>query len=293
MIGTAMRQRADELRAKRTPYVLATVVNAQKPTSVRPGDTGLISADGTIDGFVGGVCAEQSVRLQALRALETDEAVLLRILPGEDHAPAVGDAVTVHNPCLSGGALEIFLEPVNPNPLVFVVGDTPIAGALARIGAEIGLDVTTGTTDVDSDALAIVVAAHGRDELDALKRGVNAGLPYIGLVASPKRGTAVLDELRADGLDIDRIETPAGLDIGARTPDEIALSILARIVTVRRRPDHVPTEPVTAIDPICGMTVAATLSTPHVEREGEVYYFCCDGCRSTFAGDPAKHVAGR
>ena len=137
-----MRQRADELRAKRTPFVLATVVNAQKPTSVRPGDTGLICADGTIEGFVGGVCAEQSVRLQALRALETDEAVLLRILPGEDNAPAVGDAVTVHNPCLSGGALEIFLEPVNPNPLVFVVGDTPIAGALARIGAEIGLDVS-------------------------------------------------------------------------------------------------------------------------------------------------------
>jgi xanthine dehydrogenase accessory factor len=285
MIGAAMRQRADDLRASRTPFVVATVVNAQKPTSVRPGDSGLILGDGAIEGFVGGVCAEQSVRLQALRALETDEPVLLRILPGEGDAPAVGDAVTVHNPCLSGGAIEIFLEPVNPLPRVSVVGDTPIAGALARIGAELGLDVRTG--DLEGDELALVVAAHGRDETVALRRAIDAGTPYIGLVASPKRGAAVLDELRAAGVATDRIETPAGLDIGARTPEEIALSILARVVTVRRRPEPVP-EPATAIDPICGMTVAATLSTPHLEHDGELYYFCCDGCRTTFAADPTR-----
>jgi xanthine dehydrogenase accessory factor len=285
IIGAAMRQRAEELRASRTPFVVATVVNAQKPTSVRPGDSGLILSDGTIEGFVGGVCAEQSVRLQALRALETDEAILLRILPGEDDAPAVGDAVTVHNACLSGGAIEIFLEPVNPLPRVVVVGDTPIAGALARIGAELGLDVRA--SDLDGDELALVVAAHGREETVALRRAIDAGIPYIGLVASPKRGAAVLDELRAADVATDRIETPAGLDIGARTPEEIALSILARIVTVRRRPGPVP-EPVTALDPICGMTVAATLSTPHYEHEGELYYFCCDGCRTTFAADPSR-----
>src|SRR4051794_24539326 len=160
MIGVAMSRRVEELRSARTPFVVATVVNAQKPTSVRPGDVGLVTSDGTIEGFVGGVCAEQSVRLQALRALETDDAVLLRILPGEDGAPAVGDAVTVHNPCLSGGALEIFLEPVNPLPRVAVVGDTPIAQALMRLAPELGIDV--GSEDPD---LGLVVAAHGRDEI--------------------------------------------------------------------------------------------------------------------------------
>jgi xanthine dehydrogenase accessory factor len=287
MMAAAMRRRADDLRAARTPFVMATVVNAQKPTSVRPGDTGLILGDGGIEGFVGGVCAEQSVRLQALRALETDEPVLLRILPGEDGAAAVGDAITVHNPCLSGGALEIFLEPVNPQPRVLVVGDTPIAGALVRLGAEIGLDVTADGTAVAGDELALVVAAHGRDELDALRRGVEASLPYIGLVASPKRGAAVLDELRDAGIATDGLETPAGLDIGARTPEEIALSILARVVAVRRRPEPVP-EPVTAIDPICGMTVSATIATPHLEHDGHLLYFCSDGCRASFAADPTR-----
>jgi xanthine dehydrogenase accessory factor len=285
MIGAAMRQRAEELRASRTPFVVATVVNAAKPTSVRPGDSGLIFADGAIEGFVGGVCAEQSVRLQALRSLETDEPILLRILPGEDDAPAVGDAVTVHNPCLSGGAIEIFLEPVNPLPRVVVVGGTPIAAALMRLGAELGLDARHA--DIDGDELAVVVGAHGRVVVVALETALHAGFPYVGLVASPKRGAAVLAELNDKGVATTTLDTPAGLDIGARTPEEIALSILARIVTVRRRPEPV-VEPAGAIDPICGMTVAATLSTPHYEHEGELYYFCCDGCRATFATDPSR-----
>jgi xanthine dehydrogenase accessory factor len=211
--------------------------------------------------------------------------VLLRVLPeGAGHSPVEG-AVEVENPCLSGGALEIFLEPVNPLPRVVVVGDTPIAGALNRLGAELGLDMQQD--EIAGDELALVVAAHGHDELEALGRALTAGLPYVGLVASPKRGAAVLAELRDAGIATDALDTPAGLDIGAHTPAEIALSILARVVAARRRPEPVP-QPVTAVDPICGMTVSATLSTPHLEHEGELFYFCCDGCRTTFATDPSR-----
>ena len=299
MIAARLSRRADELRAARTPFVVATVVRAQRPTSVHTGDAALVLGDGTIEGFVGGTCAEQSVRLHALRALETGEALLLRILPGDGEAPAAEGAVTVQNPCLSGGSLEIFLEPMLASPRVLVVGETPIASAVARMGAELDLDmVVVAGADVEpaTDDLALVVAAHGRDELSALRRGLEAGLPYVGLVASRVRGAAVVAELQAEGVAEERLadlETPAGLDIGARTPEEIALSILARIVAVRRGEQTLSVrvvapapaaahEPATAIDPVCGMAVAAVAQTPHVDHEGRRVYFCCDGCRSTW-----------
>ncbi len=205
--------------------------------------------------------------------------MLLRVLPfaeeGADTAEIVDGAVTVQNPCLSGGAIEVFLEPVVAAPRVLVVGETPIAGAVARIGAELGLEIATATGDAVTprpDDLALVVAAHGRDELAALRRGLEAGLPYVGLVASRARGDGVIGELHGDGVPeelLARIDVPAGLDIGARSPAEIALSILARIVEVRhadRTPSsRRPTAPVvaaTAVDPICGMTVAAVAGTP-------------------------------
>jgi len=310
MIGRANRvagglhHRADELRAARTPFVVATVVRAQRPTSVHSGDAALVLGDGTIEGFVGGACAEQSVRLHALRALETGEALLLRIMPGDDDAPAVEGAVTVQNPCLSGGSLEIFLEPMLAPPRVVVVGETPIADALVRLGSE--LDLATEQAwpgselePADGD-LAVVVAAHGRDELRALRRALEGDVPYVGLVASRVRGAAVAAELRAEGVDADRLETPAGLDIGARTPEEIALSILARIVAVRRGEQRVSVrlvapEPAagTAVDPVCGMAVAAVSDTPQLEHDGRTVYFCCDGCRATFEQDPARFVAAR
>jgi xanthine dehydrogenase accessory factor len=304
VIAGPLTRRADELRAARTPFAVATVVRAQRPTSVRSGDTAIVLGDGTIEGFVGGACAEQSVRMHALRALETGEALLLRIVAGDDHASANEGSITVQNPCLSGGALEIFLEPILPAPRVVVVGETPIASALARLGAELDLDVwTTAVGDVElaEGDLALVVAAHGRDELRALRRGLEAPLPYVGLVASRVRGAAMVAELRADGVAEERLaalDTPAGLAIGARTPGEIAVAILARIITVRRGEHALPVRVAvpadaraTAIDPVCGMAVSAADETPHVEYRGRRVYFCCDGCRATFEHDSTPFVA--
>ena len=300
MMTDAVSQRARELAAEGTAFVIATVVRAKRPTSVKAGEVALVLGDGTIEGFVGGVCAQQSVRVYALKAIEMEEAVLLRIVPdgpmGED--PETGrevsveeGAVTAQNPCLSGGEIEIFLEPVVPSPRVLVVGDTPIAAAVLSLGAELGLEMIPSADPAAGD-LALVVAAHGRDELHTLRRALEEGVPYIGLVASPKRGAGVIDELRADGVSEEHlalIDVPAGLDIGARTPAEIALSILATVVGVRRgdrtapAPGPVQTvSPELAIDPICGMTVAIVPGTPSVEVEGETFYFCCEGCASKF-----------
>ncbi len=316
----AVSPRAQELAAEGTAFVVATVVRAQRPTSVKAGDVALVLADGTIEGFVGGVCTQASVRAYSLKAFETGEALLLRVLPegsvgerdgiGVEAANEEG-AVTVQNTCLSGGGIEVFLEPVVPAPRVLVVGDTPIATAVRSLGPGLGLDlvvVEAGAPEPASGDLALVVASHGRDELHVLRRALEAGVPYVGLVASRKRGAGVLADLRADGVPEEQlglIDVPAGIDVGAQTPAEIALSILATVVAVRRGkhavasaeradvpvlasvPSPAPSAPL-AIDPICGMTVAAVASTPSVVHEGETVYFCCDGCRAAFE---ARHSA--
>ena len=294
MMPAAMFRRARQLADQGESFVTATVVRAQHPTSVAAGNMALVLADGTIEGFVGGACAEQSVRAYALQVLQGEEALLLRILPFGDEADgpqgrevaSEDGAVTVENPCLSGGAVEIFLEPVVPDPRVLVVGDTPIAGAVVRLCAELGLDavaVDGDNLDPRPGDLALVVAAHGRNELRALRRALEAGLPYVGLVASGRRGDGVLAELRGDGVSpelLERIDVPAGLDIGARSPAEIALSILAKVITVRRLSK--PATAATAVDPVCGMTVAAVAGTRSVQHEGETVYFCGEGCEAEF-----------
>jgi xanthine dehydrogenase accessory factor len=283
MNRTDLARRADELAAAREPFVTALVVRAQKPSSVAAGDSALVLADGTIEGFVGGACAETSVRLHALRVLETGEPLVLRIVPEEAGREPEEGAVTIENPCLSGGALEIFLEPRLPAPRVTVVGDTPIAHALVSLGERLGYDA--GTDQLDDD-LAVVVASHGRDEEDALERALRAGVPYVGLVASRRRGASVVGELRGrlTEEDVARVRTPAGLDIGAQTAEEIALSILAEIVSVRRARQTLPA-PGTAIDPVCGMEVTAAAPSPHVERDGRAVWFCSEGCRERFEAD--------
>ncbi len=286
MITGELAVRAAHLTSDRVPFVVATVVRARKPTSVRPGDAALVTADGAIEGFVGGVCAESTVRLYALRALETGEAVLLRLVPGEPDGAQedlVEGAVVEHNPCLSGGALEIFLEPVLPALRMVVLGGSPIADAVRGLCGAAGYDVAAESMPGDA---ALIVASHGNDEADALSGALRAGVPYVALVASRRRGEAVRaeldvpDELRA------QLHTPAGLDIGARTPAEIAVSILAELVSERHA--GVPrvaavAAPETAVDPVCGMTVAITADTPTFGGE----YFCGTGCRDAYAAQHA------
>jgi xanthine dehydrogenase accessory factor len=293
VIGGALARRAQELAAGDAPFVVATVVRVQRPTSVEPGNVGIVQADGTIEGFIGGVCAQHSVRLHSLEAIETGEPLLLRILPdGPEEVSREEGLVTVRNPCLSGGAIEVFLEPVLPAPRVLVAGDSPIVAALRSLGPEVGLkivaahDIQDGVLTPTAGDLALVVAAHGNEEVATLRAGLEAGVRYVGLVASRRRGAAVTRELRDEGVAeelLDALDTPAGLDIGARTPAEVALAIIARIIAVRRtRPEPAAGAPVTAVDPICGMTVVVKADTPSLEHEGGTVYFCCAGCRRKF-----------
>ncbi|MBW8767517.1 MAG: XdhC family protein, partial [Geodermatophilales bacterium] len=208
---------AAELTRTREPFVQATVVRAQKPTSTHAGDTALVRADGSIDGFVGGACAEASVCEYVLRVLSANEPLLLRIVPGEVPVTTEDGAVTVANPCLSGGAVEIFLEPRVPAPRVLVVGESPIAEALVELGRPLGfaVELVPGEEAAPrADDAALVVASHGRGEEPALTAALRLGVPYVGLVASRIRGAAVLAALDVPDDQRARVHSPAGLDIG-------------------------------------------------------------------------------
>jgi xanthine dehydrogenase accessory factor len=286
---------AAELTRTREPFVQATVVRAQKPTSAHAGDTALVRADGSIDGFVGGTCAEASVREYGLMTLSTNQPLLLRIVPGEAPRASEEGAVTVANPCLSGGAVEIFLEPRVPAPRMLVVGDSPVAEALADLGRPLGIDVVLVAGEEAEPAAgdaAVVVASHGRGEEPALTAALRLGVPYVGLIASRIRGAGVLASLEVTDEQRSRVHSPAGLDIGGRTAAEIALSVLAEIVAERRARERTAPAPapVSAVDPVCGMTVAAVDSTPHATVDGGTTWFCCDGCRTAFLADPARYA---
>jgi xanthine dehydrogenase accessory factor len=182
-----------------------------------------------------------------------------------------------------------------PAPRITVVGETPIAFALASIGERVGYDVvlSAGSPEVSDDA-ALVVASHGRDEESALAAALEAGVPYVGLVASRTRGAAVRDGLRAIGVAEERVRTlrtPAGLSIGATTPEEIAVSILAEIVATRHEQPHVAAPPAAAVDPVCGMSVVVAPATTHLDHDGHTFYFCGEGCLRAFEADPASHLA--
>jgi xanthine dehydrogenase accessory factor len=297
-----LTETAEELIRSRVPFVHATVVRAQRPASAHAGDTALVRADGVIDGFVGGTCAESSVREYGLMTLATNQPLLLRIVPGERLPESTEEgAVTVANPCLSGGSVEIFLEPRVPAPRMLVVGESPIAEALATLGRPLGfaVDVVPGEhAEPTAEDAALVVASHGRGEEPALTAALRLGVRYVGLVASRIRGAAVLASLDVSDEQRARVHSPAGLDIGGRTAAEIALSVLAEIVAERRAAERhspapaaaEPAAPPRGVDPVCGMTVAAVDASPHVTLDGVTTWFCCDGCRTAFLENPERYA---
>jgi xanthine dehydrogenase accessory factor len=284
-----MTARATELLAERVPFVHATVVRAQSPTSARAGDDAIILSDGTIEGFVGGHCAEESVRVAALDALGRGESLLLRVLPdGVEGFPELPGAKVVVNPCLSGGALEVFLEPMVPPPVLYIVGETPISDAVAAQAESLGFAfaaVRSLEGKQPEGAVAVIVASHGSEEPESIRAALDADVRFIGLVASGRRGEAVLGGMDLTKEERDRVHTPVGLDIGARTAAEVALSIMASVVRAMRIEGlTAPTAPATPaprqmVDPVCGMAVAVGPDTPHRTIEGVEHWYCSAECR--------------
>jgi xanthine dehydrogenase accessory factor len=312
-----LRSRAEALRGERVPFVLATVVRASPPTPAKPGDEALVLEDGTVLGFVGGECVHSRLVMQAIACVESGEAVLMRVVPHPGGGTSEPGTVAFHNPCLSGGALEIFLRPVLPPAVLVIHGSAPIARALASLASAIGEAVAPWDGSLPEGTTAVVVASHGRGEEPVLEAAVRAGVPYVGLVASRRRGKAVVAGLDLSDSERERIRTPAGLDLGARTPGEVAVSILAEMVAALQRGDHPGRGQAgggsqrgdraltgrassssrdgagaargqavdAAVDPVCGMPVEDGEASPYLDHEGARYWFCGTGCRRAFAAD--------
>jgi xanthine dehydrogenase accessory factor len=281
---------AGRLTGEGRPYVLATVVTVVRPASTRRGDKALVTADGELTGWVGGACSEPIVVREALRALADGEARLVRIGPPgrADEAPA--DVVVAESMCASEGIVEVLLEPQLPSPLLAVIGDSPAARTLAGLAPAVDWRVSRELT---ADADAVVVATMGHGDEETLAEALAASIDYVGLVASSRRAAVVLAALRERGLDeeaLARLRSPAGLDLGPSSQQEIAVAVLAELVAWRHTRGDVVTTLTEAVDPVCGMTVATEGAQEVAVHDGVTYYFCGAHCRRRFEAEPAQFL---
>jgi len=314
--------KAFSLQKAGQPFALATVVRAERPTSAKAGAKAIVTTDGALTGWVGGSCAQPTVIREALKALQDGQPRFVRLCPPEKLGRGAQDSIIeVALTCISGGTLEVYIEPYLPRPHLVVISHLPIAEALATLGkglhysvTVLGLDATPNRfpqADLVLDRLDfsqislttqtyVVVATHGNYDEEALGWALGTEAAYAALVASPKRAEAVLQYLRETGVPearLARLKCPAGLDIGASAPEEIALSILAEIVQLRRRTPETTAQSATpaqtrteAIDPVCGMTVEIATARYVAAHAGQTYYFCSAGCKRSFEKEPEKYL---
>lgn len=280
------------------PFVVALVVNHESPISGKSGDRAIVTADGNLWGWVAGGCSQSIIIEEALNVLQEGAPKMIRISPEPENSK---DNVMKHKmTCHSGGTLDVYLEPVVPRPQVVILGNSAIAGKLVGLAQVLDYDVFT-THDAQkinsSGNVCAIVATQGDGDETALEQALSLKPVYLGFVASRKKAEVVKRILADRGISekqLNAIIAPAGLDIKARSPEEIAISILAEIVMVlREKNTRVEQTPVSekAIDPICGMTVKVEGARHTFEYQGTNYYFCCEGCKDIFSREPEKYLA--
>jgi xanthine dehydrogenase accessory factor len=309
---------AAELSQRGEPFVLAMVVRRESYSSAQLGDMAIITADGAYHGWLGGSCTRPSVQREAARALADGAPRLVSLSPEPDPRPGV---TPLPMTCHSGGTVDIYIEPVLPAPRLVLFGVTPVARALAQLGKAMGYSVDVADPEaravdlpyadrVFSDlgaaelrasgpASYAIVASMGENDEDAVAAALATRAAYVGVVASRRRFAVLRETLLRRGVAssaLDAIKNPAGLDIGGRLPEELALSILAEIVQVRRAvqrgADVAPiVEPVAEeIDPVCSMRVGVATARHTGEWNGRTWYFCNARCKETFLAAPHRYV---
>jgi xanthine dehydrogenase accessory factor len=321
--------RVTALQREGQPFVIATVVARRPPISAHLGDRAIVFADGRMEGFVGGACSREIVRRQALEALAARRGRLVSIRLDTKEASIGAEHVVVPMTCASEGAVDVYVEPVVKARSLLIVGATPVADALMRLGCSMQYDVSRVVdarekADAEADAAplgvpvitlealagrlgdltpdgAAIVASQGHYDDEAIEVLLRADVAYVGLVASRKRGGMVLRLLEERSVPkVADVRSPAGLDLGARTPLEVALSVLAEIVQWRPAQGLMADEsaasaspvsvvPATATDPVCGMQVDVATARHTVEVDGVSWYFCGTHCHTAFLKQPDRY----
>jgi xanthine dehydrogenase accessory factor len=250
-MSVELYSKAAELAAQQKPFAIATVVRVQGSSSARRGSKALIDAQGKIVmGWVGGGCAESAVRSEAQKCIQQGKPELIT-LDMQDELLGVG------MPC--GGLMDVYIEPVVPKPELLIVGHGRIAETLATLGALMNFYVTVSDPAADKESFPqadrlicedfdltetsigprtyVVIATLQKSDHIWLQKALESQAAYVALIASTHRAKLVLDYLLLEGVPAEKVEkvwAPAGLDLGAATPEEIALSIISQIVLLRR-----------------------------------------------------------
>ncbi len=284
--------------------MLATVVRVEPPTSARPGDKAVVTADGRLRGWIGGSCSEPVVRREALRALAEGTPQLIHIVGGDEvKQTRKHGELMIATTCPSGGSLDIFVEPRLPKPLLLVFGESPAAGTMIRLGELTGFrtravsQAEIGSLEVPPGEGYAVVATMGHYDEEALEAALSHPDLDVSLIASTRRASAARQALFRRGLDehtVARIHTSPG-KVRGTTQEEIALLALADIVVARRKrgPRAAPVEQpavIFATDQVCGMTVDPLTAAHKAVNEGRTYWFCSAGCQAEFEKEPQRYL---
>ena len=318
-------EKTQELSKKNEPFALAVVVRRDEPSSGKVGDKAVINKFGEIIGWVGGGCVKAIIIKEAEDAMKTGRARLVKI--GKNTSSVNAEGIMEYKmTCQSEGTVEVFIEPVLPPPHLVVVGKSAIARSLVKMAKTMGYRVTAMANDARPDTFenpdqlitqlnwsqvktypstSILVATQGEQDETALEQALQQKYAYLGFVASKKKKESVFSYLEDLGLDkkaIHEIKSPAGIDINAKKPEEVAISILAEIIQVRNNLpanfaftqfDDTRTEagkPKFYINPVCGVPVDINNPKHIIEYKNELVYFCCDGCKVKFEEDPEKYM---
>jgi xanthine dehydrogenase accessory factor len=316
-----------ELEKKNEPFAMAVVVRREAPSSGKVGDKAVINKFGEIFGWVGGGCVKGIIIKEAEDAMKSGKARLVKIGKSIEQSKQEG-IMEYKMTCQSEGTVEVFIEPVLPVPHLVVMGKSAIAKALVKLAGTIGFRISgvaeganlqtfekvdelitqISLTNVKTTpASFIVVATQGEQDEKALEEALKKESAYVGFVASKKKRISLMKYLVDAGFDkstIDAIKSPAGIDINAKSPDEIAISILAEIIQLQNSSpvkvsfekydeskSETGTSPKYYINPVCGVPVDMAHPKHIIEYKEEKIYFCCDGCKVKFEADPEKYMS--
>lgn len=306
------------------PIAMAIIVHREGRTSSKPGDKAIITAKGEVKGWIGGGCTRGIIIKEAIASFQDGKPRLVKIQPTEN-TPKQHGVLYYEMTCMSGGTVEVYIEPIMPVSQIKIFGSSHIAKALCKIGKASGFGVTVisdhaekemfpdaddihALKDYDGQASEkdyIVVCTQGENDSNSLLKAINLNTDYISFVASMKKANSVFMGLKANGVtanQLSNIKTPAGLDINAKTAEEVAISILGQIVQTKRAEELIIEKDLNMnelalsdnddlyINPVCKIPISKKSAKHILEHNGEKVYFCCDGCHDSFVKEPELYI---